>query len=126
MTMGERIHNLRIEHNMSLNDVAKYLGVGKTAIHKYENGQVENLPKSTIEKLAVLFGVSPSYIMCFDQWDQNSQALSDEVALIERIQAKYGKDTVELLNFFTELNDDGRKAILSMVEDLSSLPKYQK
>ena len=126
MTMGERIKRLRTEHNMSMADLAKHLDVGRSAIHKYEKGQVENLPKSTIEKMAVLFGVSPSYIMCFDQWDQNSQALSDEVALIERIQTRWGKDTVELLNFFTELNDDGRKAILNMAEDYSSLPKYQK
>jgi transcriptional regulator with XRE-family HTH domain len=126
MTMGERIRQLRVEHNMSMRDLAKHLNVGKSAIHKYEKGEVENLPKATIEKMAVLFGVSPAYIMCFDQWDENSEALSDEVALIERIQAKWGKDTVELLDNFMQLNDEGRKSILNMIEDFAALPKYQK
>ena len=110
---------------MSMMDLAKHLGVGKTAIHKYEKGQVENLPKATIEKMAVLFGVSPAYIMCFDQWD-NEEQLSDEVTLIERIQAKWGKDAVTLLGSFVQLNDEGKKAILNMMDDFSSIPKYQK
>jgi len=126
MTMGERIRQLRTEHNMSMRDLAKHLDIGKSAVHKYEKGEVENLPKATIEKMAVLFGVSPAYIMCFDQWDENSEALSDEVALIERIQAKWGKDAVKLMESFTHLNDEGRKSILNMIEDLAALPKYQK
>ena len=125
MTMGERIYQLRTEHNMSMSELAKRLGVGKSAIFKYEKGEVENLPKATIEKLAVLFGVSPAYIMCFDQWD-NEENLSDEVALIERIQAKWGKDAVQLLDNFTQLNDEGKKAILNMIEDFTLLPKYKK
>lgn len=126
MTMGQRINELRVQHKMSMGELGKYLGVGRSAIFKYENGQVENLPRSTIEKMAVLFGVSPSYLMCFDEWDQNSQALSDEVALIERIHAKWGKDAVCLIQHFCELNDDGRKALLTFAEDINALSKYQR
>lgn len=126
MTMGERIRMLRKEHNMTQAELARRLNVGRSAVLKYEKGEVENLPKATIEKMAVLFGVSPAYIMCFDQWDENSQALSDEVALLERIQAKWGKDTVVLLDNFMQLNDEGKKSILNMIEDFAALPKYQK
>ena len=126
MTMGERIRMLRKQHNMAQAELARRLNVGRSAVLKYEKGEVENLPKATIEKMAVLFGVSPAYIMCFDQWDENSEALSDEVALIERIQAKWGKDAVELLENFTHLNDEGKKSILNMIEDFAALPKYQK
>ena len=126
MTMGQRIKDLRKQHKMTQSELGSKIGVGKTAIVKYEKGEVENLPKATIEKMAVLFGVSPAYIMCFDQWDENSEALSDEVALIERIQAKWGKDAVELMESFTHLNDEGKRSILNMIEDFAALPKYQK
>jgi hypothetical protein len=63
--------------------------------------------------------------MCFDEWDHEEQ-LSDEVALIERIQAKWGKDAVELLQHFTEMNDEGKRALLEMAENFGCLPKYQK
>ena len=126
MTMGERIRTLRKQHRMSMEELGSKIGVGKSAILKYENGTVENLPRSTIEKMAILFGVSPSYLMCFDEWDQNSEALSDEVQLIERIQAKWGKDMVYLMHQFYELNADGQAALLNLAECLTEVSKYQK
>ena len=125
MTMGERICELRTAHNMSMEELGKYLGVGRSAIFKYEKGQVENLPRSTIEKMAILFGVSPSYIMCFDEWDKNSQVLSDEVMLIERIQAKWGKDMICIMQNFCELNEAGQKTLVTISESLTELKKYK-
>jgi transcriptional regulator with XRE-family HTH domain len=126
MTMGQRIHQLRIQHKMSLEELGSKLGVGKTAIHKYEKGQVENLPRSTIEKMAVLFGVSPSYLMCFDEWDKNSEQLSDEVILIERIQAKWGKDMIRVMQNYYELNAEGQSTLLNISESLCELSKFKK
>jgi transcriptional regulator with XRE-family HTH domain len=109
-----------------MEELGKHLGVGKSAILKYEKGEVENLPRSSIEKMATLFGVSPSYLMCFDQWDQNSEALSDEVKLIERIQAKWGKDMIRIMQNFSELNEDGKDTLVRISESLNLLDKYQK
>ena len=126
MTMGERIRSLRKEHRMSMEELGKYLGVGKSAILKYEKGEVENLPRSTIEKLAILFGVSPSYIMCFDEWEKNSQVLSDEVMLIERIQAKWGKNMIEIMRNFSDLNEDGQQTLIEIAESFTLHEKYKK
>jgi transcriptional regulator with XRE-family HTH domain len=126
MTMGERIRFLRKQHKMSMEELGSKLGVGKSAILKYEKGQVENLPRSTIEKMAVLFGVSPAYLMCFDEWDKNSEQLSDEVVLIERIQAKWGKDIVRVLQNYYELNEDGQSTLLNISESLCELSKFKK
>jgi transcriptional regulator with XRE-family HTH domain len=126
MTMGERIRVLRKQHKMSMEELGSYLGVGKSAILKYEKGQVENLPRSTIEKMAILFGVSPSYIMCFDEWDKNSEVLSDEVMLIERIQAKWGKEMIQIMQNYYELNEDGQKTLQNISESLTELSKFKK
>jgi transcriptional regulator with XRE-family HTH domain len=108
-----------------MEELGKYLGVGKSAILKYEKGEVENLPRSTIEKMAILFGVSPSYLMCFDEWDKNAEALSDEVKLIERIQAKWGKDMICIMQNFCELNEAGQKTLVTISESLTELKKYK-
>ena len=126
MTMGERIRILRKQHKMSMEELGSKIGVGKSAILKYENGQVENLPRSTIEKMAILFGVSPSYLMCFDEWDKNSEHLSDEVVLIERIQAKWGKEMVMIMQNYYELNADGQSTLLNISESLCELSKFKK
>ena len=126
MTMGNRIRNLRKQHKMTQEELGVRLGVGKSAILKYEKGQVENLPRSTIEKMSIIFGVTPSYLMCFDEWEENEQMLSDEVMLIERIQAKWGKQMVVLMQHYSELNQEGQETLIRISESLNLLDKYKK
>ena len=57
-----RIRELRIKNNLTLDDVARHLGVGRQAIYKYEKGTVTNIPLENIEKMAELFSVTPGYL----------------------------------------------------------------
>ena len=59
---GDRIRELRRQHHLTLDDVAKYLGVGRQAIYKYEQGTVTNIPLENLEKMAVLFETTPGYL----------------------------------------------------------------
>lgn len=122
ITMGERIKQLRKKNKMTQSELGELLGVGRTAILKYEKNEVEDIPASKIKKMSTIFGVSPSYLMCFDQYDEED--LAQEVVLIETIQARWGKSTVSLLNSFLSLNDEGKLAVFKYVEDISALPKY--
>ena len=57
MTLGERIHQLRMEHHLSQGDVAEALDVSRQSISKWENdGAVPDLDR--LIKLSQLFGVS--------------------------------------------------------------------
>lgn len=64
--MGNRIRQKRIENNMSMEELGKKLGVHRAAIGKWENGDVDNIKRTSIEKMSRLFGVSPSWLMGFD------------------------------------------------------------
>ena len=48
MTTGERIRQLRIEHQMTQEELGAKVGVQKAAIYKYENGLVVNLKRSIL------------------------------------------------------------------------------
>ena len=63
MNMGERIKELRLSKCLTQEELGKIIGVQKAAIQKYESGKVKNLKRSTIQTLANLFDVPPSYIM---------------------------------------------------------------
>ena len=67
MTMGENIKRLRIEKGMTQEELGRILGVQKSAIRKYESGKVENIPRSSIKKMAEIFGVRPSFLMGWDE-----------------------------------------------------------
>lgn len=76
MTIGEKIHALRIQHGMTMDDLARELGVQRSAINKYEKGIVVNLKRSTISSLCRVFGVSPSYFL--DDSESLRTSLSQE------------------------------------------------
>lgn len=61
-TTGNRIRELRKQNGLTLDDVAKHLGVGRQAIYKYEQGTVTNIPLENLEKMATLFGTTPGYL----------------------------------------------------------------
>lgn len=67
MNMGERLKELRIKKDVTQEEVGKIINVSKATIMKYEKGLVENLKRSSIEKLAKYFEVTPSYLMCLDE-----------------------------------------------------------
>lgn len=66
MGMAERIKELRLAAGMSQEELGIRLGLGKSAIAKYENGRVKNIKQSTIKKMAEIFNCQPSYLMGFD------------------------------------------------------------
>ena len=59
---GDRIRELRIKNNLTLDDVAKRIGVGRQAVYKYEQGTVTNIPLENLEQMAALFNTSPGYL----------------------------------------------------------------
>jgi transcriptional regulator with XRE-family HTH domain len=63
MTLGEKIHSLRMQHNMTMEDLAREIGVQRSAVNKYEKGLVVNLKRSTILSLCKVFNVPPSYFL---------------------------------------------------------------
>lgn len=78
MNMGEIIKKLRLQKGLTQEELGKVIGVQKSAIRKYESGAVENLKRSSIEKLAEFFGVTPSYLMGWQDEDQSAAIYSFE------------------------------------------------
>ena len=126
MSMGARIKYLRELKGMTQDDLGSKLGVQKSAIRKYEKGEVENIKRSSIKTMADLFGVSPCYLMGWDEDDTKIERLSEEVKFIEKIQHQYGKETVQLLSSFVELNSVGKQKAIEHIQDLLDVPKYRK
>lgn len=57
-----RLRELRVLHNMKQSDLADILNVARTAISKYENGQLD-LSSATINRLCDIFGCTADYLL---------------------------------------------------------------
>ena len=64
--MGAIIKQLRLQKGLTQEELGKVIGVQKSAIRKYESGMVQNIKRSSFKKLADLFGVSPSYLLGYE------------------------------------------------------------
>lgn len=112
MTTGERIRQLRIEHQMTQEELGAKVGVQKAAIYKYENGLVVNLKRSILEKLALVLDTTPTYLMGMED--------------AEPAQASLTKAQTSLLSVFDKLNEEGQAKALEYVEDLVLTGRYKK
>lgn len=123
MTIGEKIHTLRKQYGLTLEDVGKAVGVGKSTVRKWETGLIANMGRDKIQALAIVLHTTPAYLM---GWDEIESEVAEEVKLIERIQAVWGKEMVFLMQHYCELNADGQKTLLNIAESLNELNKYKK
>lgn len=112
MTTGERIRQLRIEHQMTQEELGAKVGVQKAAIYKYENGLVVNLKRSILEKLALVLDTTPTYLMGMED--------------AEPARASLTPAQTALLDNFDQLNEEGQTKALEYVEDLVLTGRYKK
>lgn len=63
MTVGEKIKTLRKAMGFTQTEFGKKLGVQKNAVSKWECGQVEDVPRSKLNTMASIFGVTTSYLI---------------------------------------------------------------
>ena len=68
-TMGQRIHDKRVEYGMTMEELGAKLGVQRSAVNKWEKGEVLNIKRSYIKAMAELFRVSPAWLMGMDDAD---------------------------------------------------------
>lgn len=67
--MNELIKMKRLEKNMSLEDVGKLVGVGKSTVRKWENGMIENMGRDKIVALSKALDLSPIDILGMSEKD---------------------------------------------------------
>lgn len=63
MTIGERIKNIRKSKKISVDYLAKELGVSKTTIYRYEDSTIEKIPIKIFDQLCILLEVTPAELM---------------------------------------------------------------
>lgn len=115
MTTGERIRQLRIEHDMTQEELGAKIGVQKAAIYKYETGLIVNLKRSTIEKLAIALSTTPTYLMGME-----------DAEAVQPVLAEFTPQQTALLTAFNELNDEGQDKVITYAEDLNRTGYYKK
>ena len=111
MTKGEIIKQLRINKGISQSELALRLNTTKQTISKYEKGIVTNIPSNRIEAMANLFGVTPQYILGWEEVQKKNDTLSDIV-----IRMRTDKKFCSVVEAISELDDDKLSSLLALLK----------
>lgn len=63
MDISEKIKTLRNQRGLTFEAVGRVVGVGKSTVRKWENGDIKNMRRDKIALLAQALGVTPGYLM---------------------------------------------------------------
>lgn len=101
-----KIRQLRLEKNMTLEQVASVVGVGKSTVRKWETGMIANMKRDKIALLATALGTTPAFLMGWNEETEKTNA-PREPELTEGEAA--------LLELFRRVPEDSQQMVLDMI-----------
>lgn len=124
-TFQSRLNQALEIRNMKPVELSQKTGLSKARISQYTNGVYEAKQKA-LYLLARALNVSEAWLMGHDVPMERliCEKNASEVQLLELIQVTYGKEAVELLEYFIELNETGKEKAIDTLIDLCMIDKY--
>ena len=118
MEMGEKIHALRIEKGLTLEQLGDKVGVGKSTVRKWENGMIANMRRDKIAKIADALGVSPGYLM---GWENKIDYLCevpgfDKPLLVETRSPSLTAAEARLVSCYRYISEEARQRIDNAIQ----------
>jgi transcriptional regulator with XRE-family HTH domain len=105
--MAQRIRELRKEKGLTLEQVADIVGVGKSTVRKWETGEIANMRRDKIAKLAEALHTTPAYLMGWNEGEEKSVPVSEDAL---------SNDEKLLIDLFRQIPSESRPLVLSMIK----------
>lgn len=87
--IGKRIHDRRVELNMTQEDLGQAVGMNKSTVQRYETGQVKKIKLPILETIARKLNVSPEWLsLKSDNKEIEEESLYDQFDNIKPVKLK--------------------------------------
>ena len=118
MTVGQRIKTRRKDIGISADILAEQIGVSRSTIFRYENGDIEKLPLTSLEPIAKALHTSVQYLM---GW-------TDDPCPVPLIfnPLDLSSSEADLLVTFRGLNHEGQSLVIANAKMLEDMQQYKK
>lgn len=122
MDIGQNIKNRRRELDMTLEEVAKQVGVSRQTMSRYETGVIGNIPSDKIELLAKVLRTTPAYIM---GWEASSKDGKKE-SNVTSLPSSLSEDALQVAQDYSALDKPGQRVVKVVIADQQSRIKEEK
>ncbi len=114
--ISRKIYERRTELGITQREIANHVGVTEATVSRWESGDINNMRRNRIEKLAEILRVSPLYIMGIEPYPDAKS----------REQTQFTTDQLEIVDAYNNLNDTGKRALVTVLAALkNTYPKTQ-
>ena len=132
MKIGMRIKQRRQELGLSVDEVASKLGKNRATVYRYENNDIENLPTTVLEPLALILETTPAYLLGWESQEEMERAeqmlyIEQQIA-IENLGAAFGDKEIDHMKLFVKLSFENQQKVISYSKklyDIQSLDSEQ-
>lgn len=118
MNIGKIIKDRRKELGLTIRDVAAVVGVASATVSRWETGEIGNMRRDRIYKLAQVLQLNPAEIMGFTEQELRSFEEGDLLAY-----ASTDPDAIELLELYRKMDRQDKKRVVEFVRALSVTSK---
>lgn len=124
MNMGDRIHFLRTDLGLTLQELGDKVGVGASTVRKWETGYIKTLRTDKMQKLATALNTSVDYLMGWTENNVSVNSVGTNNGVIGQnsgeihLTRERSKEEAELLRIFNSLDVKGRSKLMTFAWSL--------
>lgn len=105
--IGNRIKHARSLRDVTLDEIAKEVGVAKSTVQRYESGKINNIKLPVVESIAAALKVNPAWLIG-----------KSDIMEIPPLQIPL------ILEYYNSLNEIGKNEATKRVEELTHISRY--
>ena len=85
LTIQERLKDLRVEHKLTLEQLAEKTGISSSALGNYENKEDKDISHTSLVKLAKFYGVTTDYLLGLTETKNHSGTNLEDLHLSDEM-----------------------------------------
>lgn len=113
MKVQEIIRQSRIDHNLTMKELAEKVGVTEATISRWESGEIKNMRRDSILKLAEVLGLRPSTIM---GWDEDSE--EEKLYQMQKLEQEFPEGVKYIRRANETLSPAAKKRMIAIIRTI--------
>ncbi|MBQ2876971.1 MAG: helix-turn-helix domain-containing protein [Clostridia bacterium] len=104
--LSKKIFSLRRKYNLTLEQVADVVGVGKSTVRKWETGMIANMRRDKIALLAKALHTTPAYLMGWEDSTLVVQDINTRIPVFGSVAAGIPIEAITDIEDYEEITED--------------------